>query len=94
MPKNISVRELKDQTSRILQTVREDKAKYIITLEGEPVATLRPLTGAIGSEEDARRLRQLEIGESIAEMKALAREVAEAWISDKSGVELVAGQRR
>jgi antitoxin (DNA-binding transcriptional repressor) of toxin-antitoxin stability system len=91
---NISVRELKDQTSHILQTVREDRAEYIITLEDEPVATLRPFTGTIASEEDARRLRQLEVGKSIAEMKVLARDVAEAWNSDKSGIELVVEQRR
>ena len=94
MTKNITAHELKDQISRILQTVREDRAEYIIIVEGEPVATLRPCTDTIDSEENARRLRQLEVGKSIAEMKALARDVAEGWISDKSGVELIAEQRR
>ena len=45
-------------------------------------------------EKDTERLHQAEIEAELAELKALAREVAEAWISDKSGVELVAEQRR
>ena len=46
------------------------------------------------SEMDAGRHHQIEIEHELAELKALAREVADAWISDKSGVELVAEQRR
>jgi prevent-host-death family protein len=89
MPKTIGVRELKNQTSRVLRAVREEMSEYVVTLRGEPVAVLRPLT-----EEETQRLRQVEIDNSLAEIKALAQEVAEAWTSDKSGVELVAEQRR
>jgi hypothetical protein len=45
-----------------------------------------------GEEKD--QLRQVEIDNELAEIKALAREVADAWISDKRGVELVTEQRR
>jgi prevent-host-death family protein len=89
MPTLIGVRELKNQASRVIRAVREEMAEYVVTLRGEPVAILRPLT-----EEEARRLLEVEIDETLAEMKALAREVAAAWVSDKSGVELVAEQRR
>ncbi|GAB4526768.1 MAG: hypothetical protein Kow0063_01320 [Anaerolineae bacterium] len=89
MIETIGVRELKNHASRFLRAVREEMAEYVITLRGEPVAVLRPLT-----EEEAGRLRQAEIEDRLAEMKTLAREVALAWTSDKSGVELVAGQRR
>lgn len=89
MPTTIGVRELKNQASRVIRAVREEMAEYVVTLRGEPVAILRPLT-----EEEARRLRDVDIDERLAEMKALAREVAAAWVSDKSGVELVAEQRR
>ena len=89
MPTTIGVRELKNQASRVIRTVREEMAEYVVTLRGEPVAILRPLT-----QEEARRLLEAEIDERLAEMKALAREVAAAWVSDKSGVELVAEQRR
>ena len=89
MPTTIGVRELKNQASRVIRAVREEMAEYVVTLRGEPVAILRPLT-----EEEARRLREVEIDETLAEMKALAHEVAAAWTSDKSGVDLVAEQRR
>jgi prevent-host-death family protein len=89
MTETIGVRELKNHTSRLLRAVREDMAEYVVTLRGEPVAVLRPLT-----EEESQRLRQVEIDQSLAEMRALAREVAAAWTSEKSGVELVAEQRR
>jgi prevent-host-death family protein len=89
MPTTVGVRELKNQTSRIIRAVREEMSEYVVTLRGEPVAVLRPLT-----DEEARRLRQAETDETLAEMKMLAREVAAAWTSDKSGVELVAEQRR
>lgn len=85
----IGVRELKNHASRVLRAVREDMTEYVVTLRGEPIAVLRPL-----SEEESQRLRQLEVDKSIAEMKALARDVADAWTSEKSGAELVAEQRR
>jgi prevent-host-death family protein len=89
MTETIGVRELKNHASRFLRAVREEMAEYVVTLRGEPVAVLRPLT-----EEESGRLRQAEIEKSLAEMKTLAREVASAWTSDKSGAELVAEQRR
>ena len=89
MTNKIGVRELKNQTSRILRSVREELAEYVVTLRGEPVAILRPL-----AEEDQERLRQMEIEEALAEMRSIAQEVAAAWTSEKSGVELVSEQRR
>ena len=89
MPTKVGVRELKNQTSRIIRAVREEMSEYVVTLRGEPVAVLRPLT-----EEEAQRLRQVEIDVALAEMKALAQEVASAWTSEMSGVELIAEQRR
>ena len=89
MPNTIGVRELKNQASRIVRAVREEMAEYVITLQGKPVAVLRPLT-----EEDAQQLRQNEINKALAEMKTLAQQVATAWISPKSGIELIDEQRR
>ncbi len=89
MPTTIGVRELKNHASRVLRAVREEMSEYVVTLRGEPVAVLRPLT-----EEEVQRLRQVEIDETLADMKALAQEVAAAWTSDQSGVELIAEQRR
>ena len=89
MPTTIGVRELKNHTSRVIRAVREEMSEYVVTLRGEPVAVLRPLT-----EEEEQRLRRVEADAALAEMKALALEVAAAWTSDQSGVELVEEQRR
>jgi prevent-host-death family protein len=86
---SVGVRELKNQASRIVHAIREQRAEYVITLRGEPVAVLRPF-----GEQDARRLQQAEIDKALSEMKRLAQQVAEAWTSPKSAVELVKEQRR
>ena len=87
--RSVGVRELKNQASRIVHVVWEQRAEYVITLRGEPVAVLRPF-----GEQDAQRLQQAEIEKTLSEMKLLAQQVAEAWMSPKSGVELVEEQRR
>ena len=89
MPIKIGVRELKNQTSSVIRSVREELSEYVVTLRGEPVAVLRSLT-----EEESKRLRQAEIDATLAEMRSLAQEVASAWTSEKSGAELITEQRR
>ena len=89
VPATIGVRELKNHASRIVRAVREEMAEYVITVRNEPVAVLRPLT-----DEEMRRLHRAEIDDALAEMKALAQQIAAAWESPKSGVELVSEQRR
>jgi len=89
MAERIGVRELKNHTSRVIRAVREELSEYVVTLRGEPVAVLRPLT-----EEETQRLHQAELDAAVDEMKGLAREVAAAWTSNKSGVELIQEQRR
>jgi prevent-host-death family protein len=89
MTKQIGIRELKNQASKIVRAVREEAAEYIITIHGEPVAVLRPLT-----DKDVLQTKDAEIEAELAEMLALADEIAAAWTSDKTGVELVEEQRR
>jgi prevent-host-death family protein len=89
MPTSIGVRDLKYQASRVLRAVREEMSEYVVTVRGEPVAVLRPLT-----EEEAQRLREADIEAALRQMKSLSQEVASAWTSDKGGLEIVAEQRR
>jgi len=89
VPETIGVRELKNQASRLIREVSEQMVEYVVTVRGEPVALLRPLT-----KDEAQRLRREEVDASLAEMKALAQQVADAWVSDRSGVQLIAEQRR
>ena len=63
-------------------------SEYEVPLGGEPMTGPRPL-----DEVEQRRLHQAHLEESLAEIKALSHEVAEAWTSDQSAVELVAEGR-
>jgi prevent-host-death family protein len=89
LAKEIGVRELKNQTSQIVRAVREEMAEYIITVHGEPVAVLRPLT-----DEETQRLDRVKGQAILAEMEALAEKVTAAWQSERSAVELIGEQRR
>ena len=89
MASRIGVRDLKNRASEIVREVHEHEAEYIVTLRGEPVAMLRPL-----SEKSERDLRKAERDEDLAKLDDLAEKVARAWRSPKSGVDLVNEQRR
>lgn len=89
MVEKIGIRELKNRASQVLRSVREDMAEYVVTLRGEPVALLRPLTR---SESD--RIRQERIETEIAKLKSLSKKIAAGWKAEKSAVELVEEQRR
>ncbi|MBK8906067.1 MAG: type II toxin-antitoxin system Phd/YefM family antitoxin [Anaerolineaceae bacterium] len=89
MAKKIGVRELKNNASKIVRAVREEGAEYVVTLHGEPVAVLRPLT-----EEPAQQELDAEIAAEIAEMKQLAKEIAAGWKSEKSGLEILEEDRQ
>ena len=39
----IGVRELREHTAEVLRRVREEKAEYVITYQGHPIALLLPV---------------------------------------------------
>jgi len=49
---DIGIRQLKNDTSEILRSVREDKVEYVITYRGQPVAVLRPMEPAAVDADD------------------------------------------
>lgn len=67
----IGIRELKSQASEIVRAVREERAEYVITLRGRPVAMIVPFQETPGP-------RQLTDEEFWAEMDALIQEMEEA----------------
>jgi prevent-host-death family protein len=89
MTGKIGVRELKNRASEIVREVHEQAAEFIVTLRGEPVAVIRPLT-----EKGGRALLQAEEDEALAEVDRLAEKIALAWRSPKSAAELLEEQRR
>jgi prevent-host-death family protein len=89
MVSKIGVRELKNRASEIVREVHELEAEFVVTLRGEPVAVIRPLT-----EKGGRELLQAEEDEALAEVDRLAEKIARAWRSPKSALELLEEQRR
>jgi prevent-host-death family protein len=91
----VGVRELKDQASEIIRAVREDRAEYVITYHGRPVAVLMPLEeGWLEGETRAAVRAASSALQARDEMEALRQEIGRNWKSDKSAVELVSEQRR
>ncbi|WP_420642338.1 type II toxin-antitoxin system Phd/YefM family antitoxin [Candidatus Leptofilum sp.] len=89
MAKKIGVRELKNNASKIVRAVREERAEYVVTVHGEPVAVLRPL-----AEEQEQQELDAEIAAEIAEMKQLAKEITAGWKSEKTGLEILEEDRQ
>jgi prevent-host-death family protein len=85
----IGIRDLKNNATHILRAVREERAEYVVTFNGRPVAVLRPYT-----EADTAAQRATGVEAYLARVEELAREVAAAWQGPASAAEAVAEQRR
>ena len=48
---SVGVRELKDRASQIIRAVRQDRAKYVILVQGKPAAIIVPVESN-GHESD------------------------------------------
>jgi len=85
----VGVRELKNNATRIVRSVREDGAAYIVTVSGKPAAVLRPFTHG-----DALAVRQSQADALLDLLDELTDEITDAWASPLSAAEAVAEQRR
>jgi prevent-host-death family protein len=81
----IGIRELKARASEVVRAVKERRARYVITLRGQPAAILVPLD-AVPPQPDA--------DEVWARLEELGKEVARNWQSEKSAVEILSEMRR
>ena len=91
----VGVRELKNRATEIIRKVREKRAEYVVTYHGRPVAVLLPVDEAWLETEATRAAEAVTPGEDVwAELAALRQEIGDAWLSDKTAVELVSEQRR
>ena len=91
----VGIRELKNDTSEILRAVREEKAEYVVTLHGKPVAVILPLADDWQEVETARAAAAARAATDFwARWDTLGKDVKAQWRSDKSAVELIEEQRR
>jgi len=74
--KTIGVRQLKNEATQIVRAVREQHALFVITVNGQPVATLRPY-----SDRDIAGMQRSQAASEIAAIERLAGAVGDAWVS-------------
>lgn len=92
---SVGVKELKNQATKILRTVREEHAEYIVTYHGRPAAMILPIDAEWLQAEQDRVARAARPSPAVlAELEALRAEIDKNWRSDKTAVELIAAGRR
>jgi prevent-host-death family protein len=62
----VGVRELKNHATEILRQVREDRARFVVTYYGQPVALLLPIDEDWLADETERAAQAASPGEEIA----------------------------
>jgi prevent-host-death family protein len=84
---HIGIRELKARATEIVRQVRDERAEYVITNRGKPVALIVPL-----SEPDA--VDPAFSARLFADIDALAAEIASRWPAGVGAAEAVREARR
>ncbi len=80
--KTIGVRQLKNEATQIVRSVKDQHALYVITVNGQPVATLRPY-----SDRDIAGVERTEAVSELLEIERLADAVGGAWLDVAAHVE-------
>ena len=89
----IGVRELRERTSEVIRQVREDRAEYVVTYQGRPVAIILPLDTRRAEAEMVRASKNAIIG-NWERYERLAEETRRAWPSGLSTQDLIDAVRR
>jgi len=89
----IGVRELREQTSEVVRRVREERAEYVITYQGRPVAVILPLDTEQAEAEMVKASKNAVLGDW-ERYERLAEEIRSAWPSDLSTQDLIDAVRR
>jgi prevent-host-death family protein len=89
----IGVRELRERTSEVIRRVREDRAEYVVTYQGRPVAIILPL------DEERAEAEMVQAGKKAIlsdweQYEQIAQEIRDAWPADLSTQDLIDAVRR
>jgi len=89
----IGVRELREHTTEVLRHVREEKAEYVVTYQGRPVALLLPVNMETMEAAMIEAGKQSVVGgwEAYARLAEQARKV---WLTEQSSQDLLDEIRR
>lgn len=82
----IGIRELKSRASEVVRAVKEERARYVITQRGKPVATIIPMDAILPEKKSDDEVweRLMQLGE----------EISKSWKNEKSAVEILSEMRR
>lgn len=83
----VGIRELKNNATKIVRAVREDRAQYVVTVNGRPVAVLRPYMTADAARSDDG------VNVAIARLRDIVADVAEHSVAGVSGVAALRAER-
>ena len=89
----IGVRELREQTSEVIRRVREERAEYVVTYQGHPVAVILPLDTGRAEAEMVKASKDAVLGNWEC-YERLAEEIRGAWSADLSTQDLIDAVRR
>jgi len=89
----IGVRELRQQTSEVIRRVREDRAEYVVTYQGRPVAIILPLDAGRAEKEMVQASRKAVL-DNWERYERLAEELRRAWPTDLSTQDMIDSIRR
>ena len=81
----IGIRELKSRASEVVRSVKEDRARYVITQRGKPAAILIPVDAVPLKKSDD------EVWERLMKIRD---ELCKGWQNKKSAVEILSEMRR
>lgn len=81
----IGIRELKSRASEVVRSVKEKRARYVITQRGKPAAIIVPLDAVPPKKSDDEAWERL--------MK-IREELGKGWQSEKSAAEILSEMRR
>ncbi|MBU0495053.1 MAG: type II toxin-antitoxin system Phd/YefM family antitoxin [Chloroflexi bacterium] len=89
----IGVRELRNQISDVIRRVRQERAEYVITYQGRPVAMILPLDVEQAEREMVQAGKKAVLG-NWERYERLADEIRRAWPVDLATQDVVDAIRR
>lgn len=81
----IGIRELKSRASEVVRAVKEDRARYVITQRGKPVAIIVPTDAMLPEKKD---------DESWNRLMEIRKKLGKGVKNKKSSVEILSEMRR
>ncbi len=81
----IGIRELKARASDVIRAVKEQRARYVITQRGVPVAVIIPMDAILPEKNN---------GEALEKMMEIRRKLGKSKQNKKSSVDILSEMRR